>query len=166
MSPIAFRAGISIKKSELIHILKAIDSNYEAQATPLMFDDFVNGFSSINEWDRLFDIYRQRKEQRISAPALPLLLLVPALHRKHLLEDVMKNKSDEGILHDKALREQYLRSMKKAKQAKEARETNGSRTNSVDSDETDGDTVSLLSQWRQVQVQVRKKHAVRETKRG
>jgi hypothetical protein len=78
--------GIKVTHGELQHIMSSFNKE------SLTFDEFVNGFASVSEWDRIFDVRRRRMKKGNSQAALPFTMWVPAYHRVQTMNDMMQLK--------------------------------------------------------------------------
>jgi len=90
--------GLKMTATELGFMVSKIGHD----GTAISFEDFVNGFASISEWDAILDLRKQRiatGKHNSAEPPLPFILWIPAFHRTQMLEAVMslkglkKNKS-------------------------------------------------------------------------
>lgn len=89
--------GMMVSRSELRQMISAL-----SRKDSLTFEEFVNGFTAVSEWDKLFEIRKQRLKHQNKDPALPFVLWVPAYHRTQTLKAIMqmkgiKDKTSTGL---------------------------------------------------------------------
>jgi hypothetical protein len=78
--------GLKASKDELMMIVQVADRNSDGE---LNFDEFISSFTSLSEWDRLYRLWRKRKDESNAEPTLPFTLWVPAFHRQCVMERAM-----------------------------------------------------------------------------
>jgi hypothetical protein len=92
------QTGLKATRQELQYIISQVDHNFR-DTGQVTFEEFVNGFASISEWNLLATLRRDREAQGIKEPLLPFTHWVPSFHRQKQLEAVMSPKNVPHLLH-------------------------------------------------------------------